>query len=556
MRRARLAFEERVTALALRGLTLEERPRLRRAAPHSAKIDNRKAAARLKVWRSWFDREDMASKGWNNFLAQKNLTETQLVALESLSWSKRKLPSWTTTLDRICRYLERASFQSKAKLSVAENLAAAVAEFAWRELSGVANMQLLTRRAAVTLKKSLIRRLTRTAEQAVNWEVSVADSARRVASDLGREGQLQRYFFSAGVTTESLRLLENHPALARLWVVQVEFWIRFVQEFLERAAGFARRVEILNAEGVSIISSLDVDLGDLHEDNRSVLRVSFGKGAPWFYKPRPGWQERGWFQLLNWINRQGFPFPFRILEVVCKDRHCWMEGVRTRPCRNEEEMAQFCFRAGALICLVHLLRGVDFHPENLVAASSQPVLVDCETLLHPATLLPDYARAEDESIRRTGMLVFVKRMGSEFLGRYENADRFLEELIAGFLAMHELLRRDSASRYLRRWSDNLRKFPARNIYRPTAHYRTMLNQSLTPLLLTSGLERSLYLQACCHGGLKSLRREEMEVTALQNADVPVFRSRPRRIDFDLSEKTRKQSLAEIRSAYHGHQVHR
>ena len=546
MHRARLESEERAPVMPLRGLTLEERLRLGAASRASGKIDNHNAIERLKIWRSWFDRDEAPTNGWKDFLAENNLTEKRLIALESRSYSKQKLPSWAITLDRVCRYLERASLEPNDKLSVSENLAATVVEFAWAELSGCANLQLLSGRADVALKQSLLRRLAWTAEQAVTWEMSVAKSAWRVSRDLEPERDLQRYFFSSGVTKEALRLLKNYPALARLWAVQIEFWQRYVRDFLKHSASFVRSAGI-RAKGAPIISSIDVDLSDPHEGNRSVLRVNFGK--PWFYKPRPGWQERAWFELLGWINAHGFPRPFWILKVNSEDRHCWMESVQARPCRNEKEALLFCFRTGALMCLIHLLRGVDFHPENLIVAGPHPVVIDCETLLHPATSLPKYARAEDASIRRTGMLMLVKRIPVGILGRQGRGDRLLDELLGGFLAMHDFMRRDGpACGYLQRWARGLRKVAARNVYRPTAHYRALLNQSLTPSLLASGLERSLYLRACCDGTNPS-RRVRAEVAALQNADVPVFRRKPRGIRFDLSEKTLQQSISAIRAAF-------
>jgi lantibiotic modifying enzyme len=198
---------------------------------------------------------------------------------------------------------------------------------------------------------------------------------------------------------------------------------------------------------------------------------------------------------------------------------------------------------------------VDFHPENLVIAGPHPVVVDCETLLHPATSLPEYARAEDDSILRTGMLTLIKRIPHGIFGRAGEGERLLDELAGGFIAMHQFMRRGSSRQYLQRWVDRLCMIPARRIYRPTAHYLGMLNQSLAPSLLADGLERSLYLHACCCDGLNPTRRVSAEVAALQNADVPAFSRPPSGIKFDLSEKTLEQSISMIRSAFEPHQGH-
>src|SRR5436305_753499 len=101
----------------------------------------------------------------------------------------------------------------------------------------------------------------------------------------------------------------------------------------------------------------------------------------------------------------------------------WRVCVRDR--QNLKEAQDYCFRLGALICLIHSLRGVDFHPANIVDAGDQPIVIDCETLFHPATALPKYAGAEENSLKRTGFLSLVERERMR-----------LNDVIAGFQAMH------------------------------------------------------------------------------------------------------------------------
>lgn len=547
MHQAHPEFENSSTDIALRGLTLTERMRLASGRLKSVKTENHGQNERLKSWRSWFERSN-ATKGWRDFLADNSLTEKQLLVLDNIPRTNRGLPTWTTTLERICRFLENAKLEPSDRLSVGENLAAALVGFAWDEFSRRANSRLLAGKAALALRQSLLRRLVWTAGQAVDWEISAANAAQRVSRSLKPERDFQRYFFSSGVAAEVLRLMQNYPALARLWSIQIDYWSRYMRQFLEDAALFARRRRVRIAKDETLISSIDIDLSDLHERNRSVLGVTFADGQKWFYKPRTGRQERAWFELLDWINGHGFRPSFRILEVKCQDRHCWMEGVPARRCRNEREARLFWFRTGALTCLIHLLRGVDFHPENLIMAGSHPVVVDCETLLHAAIALPEYARAEDDSIRRTGMLILIKQISNGMFGRQRKVDQMLNDLTGGFTALHQFMRRPSVIRYLRRWVARLRMSPARIVYRPTAHYRGMFSQSLAPSLLANGLERSLYLHASSQDGIIPSRLAVAEVAALQNADIPVFRRKPRRIKLDLSEKTLRQSLIAIRAA--------
>jgi hypothetical protein len=532
------------------GLTLPERLRLKVVSPSPRNIDNRIGRERLEIWRSWFNRDSTGAPAWGKFLAHQGLTEAQLKRLDGLANLNGKLPDWVVTFQHIRNYLERVEIKPRADLDVADNLARAATGWAIEKISSSKNWRMLSANAQLSVEESLVRRLARTARPAVNWELLAMGADRQFSRGLKRDGvPLQIFFLAPGIARQARRLLENYPALARLWAVQIGFWLSFVEDFLEHAKAFRDRGRI----GKAIVSEMDVDLSDPHEGNRAVIRVRFGQNDEWFYKPRGGQHEKAWFDLLGWFNDNGFPLPFRILETRCKDRHCWMESVHSRACRNENELADFCFRLGALMCLMHVLRGVDFHPANVIACGDQPIVVDCETLFHPATRLPEYASAEEESLFRTGALAIVRRIsGLTPKARFSN-ERVLENLENGFGMMNDSIRTDrSAAIHLKKWAKSLGRNASRLIHRPTAQYGQMLERSLVPSLLTSGLERSLFLHACCGDAIQTSRRASAEVKALENSDIPLFRGKPRVASFDLSRKTVDQSIVMMRQAFAAH----
>jgi uncharacterized protein DUF4135 len=546
-----LQSDDETERLAIHALTLEERLRPVVPLAESERIDNHTAAESLSIWSAWFNRDGATADAWSKFLAESGLDERKVVRLTNIAGAIN-CPWWVQTLRRLVRYLQSEVVDLDVHQSVGENMAAPLVRFAWSEtVASSTHLHALSAKAQFALRQALLVRLVRSAAPAVNWEVSAAKAARNlsVGSAPRNEVDFLNYFFSGGVVVETRRFLENYPALARLWVVQIERWRQFVTEFLKEAIVFANHLRIGLDKTAPIISSLAFDLSDPHEGNRTVVRVNFKEKNEWFYKPRSGSQERAWFELLAWINKRGFPRPFQIVNVHARDRQCWMESVPSRNCRNQKERVDFSFRLGALMCLIHVLRGVDFHPANLITSGDQPIIVDCETLLHPATVLPDYARAEEASVVRTGMLALLKNISSKAASARRGQEQLLEKLIEGFRAMHNFLRLDrSALLHLRRWTKQLAEIPSRKVYRPTAHYYQLLEQSLAPSLLTSGLDRTLFLYAACRDEVQSARQADVEIRALENADIPVFRHRPRRIDFDLTETTLKKSISMIRRA--------
>jgi lantibiotic modifying enzyme len=340
---------------------------------------------------------------------------------------------------------------------------------------------------------------------------------------------------------QTRRLLISYPVLLRLWSRHVENWSVFLRDFLSHAEGFIiTEAGLRRGRYEGVIRGVEAMLSDPHNGNRSVIAVHLRGGATWYYKPRSGRHERGWFQLLTWLNDQGFPAPFRIVEVISKERHSWMRKVRAQSIRSRHAAASYHFRAGALLYLVHILRGVDFHAGNVIASGVQPVMVDCETLLHARTRIPNAARMSARDILRTGMLPLsiggLAREEPSALGRLEKgahrltihgevvpAAKYVDTIENGFLTMHRFLHRSTRMRSS--FDRKIQQFfprTGRRIYRPTAHYIEMLNRSYGVGTMIDGLYRSLFLHALCRDSATPVACVQHEVEALEDGDIPFF----------------------------------
>ena len=502
-------------ALIIQALSLSERKR------YAARIPLRSDRSHhLDACKQWFE-----PPRWFHFLKETGLREADLLGLaHATAFRSRSVPPWAVTLRSLMNNLRSAPSRNRPKCSLTESLASPLVRFAWRELSenvSMSRLRLLSSVVQSTLRKSLATRLERTVKQVAEWESRVA-----------REG-----FLDQGSESQLFELLQQYPALARLWSQQVRNWIKFTTDFLDHTE---RLLNEIDGDGVRsrTIRSIVPDISDPHRGNRTVFKVHFSRSGVWYYKPRTGAAECGWSALLEWFNENGFPQHFKTLEVISRKDHCWMKAVPVRSCRSVEEVAAFFFRGGALLYLIHLLRGCDFHAGNLIAHGAQPVVIDCETLRHPATRLPRAARRREKDVLRTGLLPAgetseeliddVSAFGRETTGshRLRHADRpvfardFVEDLVSGFTAMHEFLRHRESE-----FHDVAEKFlpdRCRCLYRPTIHYEAILEASLAPRILMNGLVRTLFLQASCRNGSVAHRHVEQEVTALENADIPQF----------------------------------
>ena len=93
-------------------------------------------------------------------------------------------------------------------------------------------------------------------------------------------------------------------------------------------------------------------------------------------------------RLLLRLETQGAPPLPRTFAVLERGDCEWAEHVDSAPCEGKEDEERYFARAGALLCLVHVLRGTDCHADNLIPAGEHPILIDLEHLLAPVCVDP------------------------------------------------------------------------------------------------------------------------------------------------------------------------
>ncbi len=195
--------------------------------------------------------------------------------------------------------------------------------------------------------------------------------------------------FVADLLDGGLReLFADYPVLARLLAERTDAWADAVAEFLQR----------LRAEfdvPLSAIRHISPSLSDPHADGRAVIAVEFAAGHKVIYKPRSVGPERAFQHLVTWLNERRLTPPLRTLHVTDRITHGWVEFATHRPCQTASQVQVFYRRAGMLLALFHALQSTDYHYENLIAATAQPLPVDHEMVLGP------YLRQDLENIQGT-----------------------------------------------------------------------------------------------------------------------------------------------------------
>ena len=204
----------------------------------------------------------------------------------------------------------------------------------------------------------------------------------------------------------------EYAVLARVLVTITERWVDATVELLRRLDGDADSLGELTGDGPGfVIVGIKPSLSDPHRGRRTVAVLTTSSGARVVYKPRSLRSEAAWNGLLVWIagcEAPPLPSPF---VVVDRGDYGWAMFVDYEPCRGTAGARHYYRAAGALLALVHVLRGVDCHADNLIATATGPVLVDTETLMAPEPLVPptgpDACRLASARIRASVLATYL-----------------------------------------------------------------------------------------------------------------------------------------------------
>ncbi|WP_088226639.1 type 2 lanthipeptide synthetase LanM family protein [Desulfosporosinus sp. FKB] len=130
------------------------------------------------------------------------------------------------------------------------------------------------------------------------------------------------------------------------------------------------------------VLSMESGLSDNHNNNKTVVKLTFENQRSIIFKPRNIGVEKAYYKLLDFLNKRNCVLRQRILKIIDGETYGWIEYVEHLPCKTLEQVRNYYRRSGALLCIVYVFCGSDFHLENIVASGETPVLIDLEMLIN------------------------------------------------------------------------------------------------------------------------------------------------------------------------------
>jgi lantibiotic modifying enzyme len=449
-------------------------------------------------------------------------------------------------LRRMLEALRTYQFSSRPARPL-EKLCAVGVDYGWGELERTAGRDLLSEtsaKARASLRRYLQRRLERITRPCFELEWMSFKLALNALGVSSSDAIVTERMLLRDRPWDRLSLLfQKFPVLANLWCLAIGQWRGHVLEVLHRVRkdGHALSRLFFSRFPSGSIVNLRLDLSDPHNGGRSVTLIEFSGSRRVIYKPRPGKSESAWFSFLAWMNRNGYSPKLRVARVLVRKDYHWMEYVEPAPCEKQADVRRFYERMGGLIAVAYLLKAVDCHRENVIAAGENPVLVDSDALWHVSPLTK--TQSPVDVLYRTGFFPNSKRRSlqsrssvlgktirgahlARLAGKAAGAANYKEDIIKGFVQGWDCImgtpgRRASFSKKVSR----IRSHDRRWIYRATEKYAATLRASISPSLLRSEAARDAWLRRSCSRSGINKAVIQAEIKALRRLDIPYFSRR-------------------------------
>jgi len=199
-----------------------------------------------------------------------------------------------------------------------------------------------------------------------------------------------------------LVFFKEYSVLAKLLSMHTDYWIQSTSKLIKRLQSdfdeFDTRFFNIycdnpsDEEIVKMIVGLQLDLSDPHEKGQSVTIVEFNNGEKVVYKPKSVMAEQSFGRFVEWLNGCT-ELQLEYLPVIDKGSYGWVKYIEHKSCENNEEISRFYSRIGMSSALLYVLRGMDYHNENLIAHGEYPFFIDHEMLFYPI-----YVDAENKEL--------------------------------------------------------------------------------------------------------------------------------------------------------------
>ncbi|MFF2444983.1 type 2 lanthipeptide synthetase LanM family protein [Priestia megaterium] len=337
-------------------------------------LDNQPKSAKLKL--------NIAGLTKEQFVQMLEGSET--VNDNHISYIEKS--QWYRIFNEGCKLIEKYDLNQSEKVDITIAFKPFVT-YAYENLSMYIKQKKLdkhvnTQTFLISLINSLSTTLTQIALRSIVLELHIA----KLKEELSGETPEERFQYFIKNTFNNINNLKSfyaeYSVLTRLLSLKTNFFVVNTKKFIDRYSQDFDEMESYFHLYNEKISTITTDLGDTHQQGNTVVKINYESGKQLIYKPKTLIATERFHKFVDWINNKNEIIPLKYHKVLNKNTHGWEELIENKPCKSKDELKDYYKRFGAIICVIHLLRGCDLHLENIIASGNSPYIIDLETIFH------------------------------------------------------------------------------------------------------------------------------------------------------------------------------
>lgn len=374
-------------------------------------------------------------------------------------------------------------------------------------------------------------------------------------------------------------LLEKYPVLYRCLFETIEQELDNVEEFLKRLTQDYSKISITFFDNEKLyLRNISKDVGDTHNNGRSVIICNFENNKSIVYKPRSLKIDQAFSNLISKLNKyNNILYKLTTIKTIENENYGWQEYIEHKECHDEKDVYKCYYRLGVLLGIMYTFKTNDMHYENIIISSEDPYIIDLETfitnrrifkinkenpieklinsiystsMLPTGRLFPSYVDNDisaltgtpnqKSSVIKNWIVVndntdnvhfehkpFITQEDKHLLklnGNIIDPSKYLSIIVNGFESLYKVIM-ENKENFCSFIEENFSNCTCRTIIRSTYTYSKFLNASYHPNYLSNGLNRE-FLFELLWDKIKEDKKffpiVKYEIQSLLNNDIPYF----------------------------------
>lgn len=201
----------------------------------------------------------------------------------------------------------------------------------------------------------------------------------------GKNSNERFSFFIKEITTNPEWIsyyFEKYPVLFNRLNTQIKNILIHIEELIIRIKSDINDIECLYDKEIFSLSNIQLFLGDMHKDGKTVSFITFNNEFKIVYKPRSLENENSFQKFIDFLNISGSNINIGFPKILTRDEYGWMEFIGYKEVDNLQEIESHYHNMGKILCVFYLLGTHDIMPDNIILRGNKPYFIDLECLLN------------------------------------------------------------------------------------------------------------------------------------------------------------------------------